>query len=280
MGFWSKLGKLGLAVAPYVAAPFTGGASLMFAPATDAALGQWNRKDAEKRAAQGLGPSSFDKWLGIGSGVASIGSSLGAFSGLGALRGAGYVGKSVSGVAKAASAAGKAGGIGGTLGNIYKGANVAQQGLGMAAASGMFGGGDGGGDDSYSYGNEDRASSGSGKPSAAYTARQNRTSSSSSGIGPSGRYSNVDFGFDYNDPNIADAIAAGRIQAQRDRGTYNPSSYDYGGHHGGSKPKKAKKLTKKQSITVGRANVNALKKQARPYAPESMRMKFDNGRGL
>lgn len=32
MGFWSTLGKIGVNAAPYVAAPFTGGASLAFAP--------------------------------------------------------------------------------------------------------------------------------------------------------------------------------------------------------------------------------------------------------
>lgn len=32
MGFWSRLGRIGLAVAPYAAAPFTGGASLALAP--------------------------------------------------------------------------------------------------------------------------------------------------------------------------------------------------------------------------------------------------------
>ncbi len=32
MGFWSTLGKIGTTIAPYVAAPFTGGASLALAP--------------------------------------------------------------------------------------------------------------------------------------------------------------------------------------------------------------------------------------------------------
>lgn len=83
MGFWSSLGKIGLAAAPYIAAPFTGGASLSFAPMTNQALGAWNQKDANNRAAQGLGPSSFDKFLGLGSGVAGMANSFGAFNGLG-----------------------------------------------------------------------------------------------------------------------------------------------------------------------------------------------------
>ena len=45
MGFWGTLGKIGLNIAPYVAAPFTGGASLAFAPMAN-------------RLAQGIGPSN------------------------------------------------------------------------------------------------------------------------------------------------------------------------------------------------------------------------------
>ena len=58
MGFWGKLGKIALTAAPYVAAPFTGGASLAFTPMANQAVGAWNAKDANKRAAQGLAPSS------------------------------------------------------------------------------------------------------------------------------------------------------------------------------------------------------------------------------
>jgi hypothetical protein len=72
MSFWSKLGKIGLAAAPYVAAPFTGGASLAFAPAANAALQKWNQADAQKAAAKGIAPSSFDKYVGMGSGIASV----------------------------------------------------------------------------------------------------------------------------------------------------------------------------------------------------------------
>jgi len=76
MGFWSKLGKIGLAAAPYIAAPFTGGASLSFAPMTNKALGAWNAKDAQNNAAQGLGPSKFDSILGMGSNLAGAVSSF------------------------------------------------------------------------------------------------------------------------------------------------------------------------------------------------------------
>jgi len=81
MGFWSKLGKIGLAAAPYIAAPFTGGASLSFAPMTNKALGAWNAKDAQNNAAQGLGPSKFDSILGMGSNLAGAVSGGGGDSG-------------------------------------------------------------------------------------------------------------------------------------------------------------------------------------------------------
>ena len=56
MGFWSTLGKVGLKIAPYVAAPFTGGASLAFVPAANAAVSAWDQHDASN-AAKGLAPS-------------------------------------------------------------------------------------------------------------------------------------------------------------------------------------------------------------------------------
>jgi len=76
MGFWSKLGKIGLAAAPYIAAPFTGGASLALAPMTNQALGAWNSHDAQSNAAKGLGPSKFDQILGLGSNIAGAVSSF------------------------------------------------------------------------------------------------------------------------------------------------------------------------------------------------------------
>lgn len=108
MGFWSKLGKIGLAAAPYVAAPFTGGASLMATGATNKALQKWNEHDAKKAAEKGLGPSNFDKWLGVGSNVAGVASGLGAF---GALGGAKSATSAASGAGKAANAASKVGGF-------------------------------------------------------------------------------------------------------------------------------------------------------------------------
>lgn len=79
MGFWGKLGKIALTAAPYVAAPFTGGASLAFAPMANQAVGAWSAADAKKNAAKGLAPSSFDKYLGLAGNVAGMAGGMGAF---------------------------------------------------------------------------------------------------------------------------------------------------------------------------------------------------------
>ncbi len=79
MGFWGKLGKIALTAAPYVAAPFTGGASLAFTGLANQAVGAWNAKDARERAAKGLGPSNFDKYLGLAGNAAGMAGGMGAF---------------------------------------------------------------------------------------------------------------------------------------------------------------------------------------------------------
>lgn len=79
MGFWNKLGKIALTAAPYVGALFTGGGSLAFAPAANRAVEAWSAHDAKKNAEKGLGPSNFDRYLGMAGNVASLGSSMGAF---------------------------------------------------------------------------------------------------------------------------------------------------------------------------------------------------------
>ncbi len=79
MGFWSKLGKIGLTVAPYVAAPFTGGASLALTGAANQAVGKWNQHDANEAAKKGLAPSNFDRYLGMAGNVAGMAGGMGAF---------------------------------------------------------------------------------------------------------------------------------------------------------------------------------------------------------
>jgi hypothetical protein len=83
MGIWSKIGKIGLMAAPYVAAPFTGGASLSFAPAASQAVKGWNARDANKAATKGLGPSKFDQYLGLAGDIGGMAGSMGAFSKMG-----------------------------------------------------------------------------------------------------------------------------------------------------------------------------------------------------
>lgn len=79
MGFWNKFGKIALQAAPYVAAPFTGGASLYAVPATQKIGQKWAASDANKAAAKGLAPSKFDKYLGMASNIAGMAGSAGAF---------------------------------------------------------------------------------------------------------------------------------------------------------------------------------------------------------
>lgn len=78
MSFWNKLGKIALQAAPYVAAPFTGGASLYAIPATQKLGQKWAEHDANEAISKGLAPSKFDKYLGMASSVAGMASGTGA----------------------------------------------------------------------------------------------------------------------------------------------------------------------------------------------------------
>jgi len=122
MGFWNKLGKIALQAAPYVAAPFTGGASLMATGATQKLGQKWAESDAKKAIAKGLAPSKFDKYLGMASGAAGLGSM--AF-GSGLLGGAGKVGAGVGKGASLGSIASKAGTGASKVGNVAKIASAA-----------------------------------------------------------------------------------------------------------------------------------------------------------
>ena len=119
MGFWNKLGKVALVAAPYVAAPFTGGASLMATSATQGLAKKWAQKDAEKAMAKGLAPSKFDRYLTMGGDVASLASGLGAFNSLG------KAGQAVSATSKAGKAASTGSKIGSALKTAGKVASVA-----------------------------------------------------------------------------------------------------------------------------------------------------------
>lgn len=140
MGFWNKLGKIALQAAPYVAAPFTGGASLMATGATQKLGQKWAEHDAKKAIEKGIAPSKFDKYLGMASAGAGLGSL--AFGGaLGSLGKAGSVGAgvgkgaSLSSIANAAPAATKVGGFAGNLGKIASAA-AGKSGSGWTGAIG------------------------------------------------------------------------------------------------------------------------------------------------
>jgi hypothetical protein len=124
MGFWNKLGKIALQAAPYVAAPFTGGASLMATGATQKLGQKWAEHDAKDAISKGLAPSKFDKYLGM----ASAGAGLGSMAFGGALSGLGKAGAVSSGVGKGAqlsSIASKAVPTASKLGNVAKIASAA-----------------------------------------------------------------------------------------------------------------------------------------------------------
>jgi hypothetical protein len=116
-----KVGKVALMAAPYVAAPFTGGASLMLAPAANALDKKWMQHDANANIAKGIAPSSFDKYLGMAGDIASIASPTGA---LGAL---GKVGSVAGGLGKAATIANAGLGTMGAIGNVVKQGQQPQQ---------------------------------------------------------------------------------------------------------------------------------------------------------
>jgi len=113
MGFWNKLGKIALQAAPYVAAPFTGGASLMATGATQKLGQKWAEHDAKKAIEKGLAPSKFDKYLGMASTAAGLGSSFTGGFGLGSLGS-----KGASAASNAAGAASNVGKVANTAGKL------------------------------------------------------------------------------------------------------------------------------------------------------------------
>ena len=131
MGFWSKLGKIGLTAAPYVAAPFTGGASLAFTGAANKAVGAWNERDARKNAEKGIGPSKFDQYIGLAGDVAGMASGAGALGKFGAGKYSGDSGGSWQD----------------KLGGMLGGGTGINSPYILSATSGGYGGGSGGGSD-------------------------------------------------------------------------------------------------------------------------------------
>lgn len=199
MGFWNKLGKVALVAAPYVAAPFTGGASLMATGATQGLAKKWAQKDAEKAMAKGLAPSKFDKYLTMAGDVAGVASSFGAMGGL-------------SGASKAASTAGKAASTASRFGNALSTANKVANAAGVAGsiASQMRGSGSNQGGSAQS----DARSTGGLSPSGSAVARNTGSVMPRGGYGYRNNPMNQ---LDQSSPNLASSIFQGREEAMRNQ---------------------------------------------------------------
>lgn len=241
MGFKSVLGKIGkvaLTAAPYVAAPFTGGASLAATGLTQAAVKKWASSDAKKAEAKGLAPSKFDKVLGKVGDYASMGSMV---MPTGALAGIGMLGKGAK-AAQVAAKAGTAAKVAGTASKIGKvasignkiktAADIAIPAIGAIGA--IKGARSGGAMNDAQYGNDlpsqggiTGRSGGRGIAPSTMPGQSNQTARGRNEVMPRG-------GFKYNDnplnqydqttPNLAEALHQGRQEAIRNqpfRGGYD-----------------------------------------------------------
>ena len=199
MGFWGKLGKIALTAAPYVAAPFTGGASLAFTGLANQAVGAWNAKDAQKRAAQGLGPSSFDRAVGMAGNIGSMAGGMGAFGKIG---GSNFSGDAFRGTGK---------GLTGWQGNLAKAGGIGSNIMGQMGGLGQAAGG---------YQQQYEPTMGQqpigGSNQAPGMNRFNRQARRT--LGP------VMGNMDQSNPNLAEGLASGRMEAIRNqpwRGGYD-----------------------------------------------------------
>ena len=138
MGFknvMKKIGKIALTAAPYVAAPFTGGASLMATGLANKAVQKWSEHDAKDAIAHGLEPSSFDRVLGKVGGVAGLASSFIPTNALGAIGMLGKAGKAATTAGKVGQATSTASKIGKVLNTASKVGSIAGPAVGMIAAA-------------------------------------------------------------------------------------------------------------------------------------------------
>lgn len=118
----SKIGKVALTAAPYIAAPFTGGASLLGTGLANKAVGKWSEHSANENAKKGLAPSSFDRILGKVGNIAGTASMFIPGGQLGALGKGAQVADKVSKVGKVTN----------ILGKVQKGADIAGSVIGAA----------------------------------------------------------------------------------------------------------------------------------------------------
>ncbi len=228
MGFWNKLGKIALQAAPYVAAPFTAGASLYAVPATQKLGQKWAEHDAKEAAKKGLAPSKFDKYLGYASSIASLASGTGA---LGKFGSAAYSGAKAAGAAGTAAKAAKGASTAKKIADTAKTVSTWQDRLrqGGQIASGMLN--PDGGAGQYGQGQY-----GGGGYVPQYDPRtSDQAQSTDRGIGPSASYGQVRpelSGFarrmynelgpvmgaaNQNNPNLAFALGQGRMEAMQNQ---------------------------------------------------------------
>lgn len=217
MGFWSSLGKTLLEAAPYIAAPFTGGVSLLAAPLTSKATDVWIQKNAASDAAQGIAPSSYDKYLGMAGDIGSIGAGVyGGVAGLSGLSSLGNAGKVLSMTAPiVGAAAGSA--LGGALGNKSGNPssnslpNTASSTRGLSPSTNAL----------NSLATSARSPSMGTQVGQAVNIGPGTGGVNSMGIGPSSQMAG--FGANQNNPNLANALSEGAAAGQQNlnrRGIY------------------------------------------------------------
>lgn len=238
MGFLNKLGKIALQAAPYVAAPFTGGASLMATGATQKLGQKWAEHDAKKAIEKGVAPSKFDKYLGMASGVAGLASSAGA---LGKFGSAAYSG--------AKGAGGVAGKLTGWQDKLGKAGSIASRAMGNSpygAGTEPQGGGGGWQTQVAQMGldalmNRNRNPEAPQAPQApGVSGFQQGLAQPRNGAMPRGGWGydqNPVHQYDQNDPNLALALHQGRQEAlmnQPWRAGYDVTNYDDEGNPSGT----------------------------------------------
>jgi hypothetical protein len=197
----SKIGKVALTAAPYVAAPFTGGASLALTGLANKGVQKWSEHDAKAAEAKGLAPSNFDKVLGKVGGYAGLASMAIPGGALGSIGMLGKAAQTAGKVGQVANVASKAGKVADIVGKVNKGVSVVTPVLSSIAA----------------------ARNQSSPTSQSSPIGPSANIGPSTGVGPGAvpRVSTAGNapGFNYgsNNPNLADSIAAGRGMAVKNQ---------------------------------------------------------------
>jgi hypothetical protein len=230
MGFWSSLGKTLLEAAPYIAAPFTGGVSLLAAPLTSKATDAWVQHDVNNDIAQGIQPSGYDSALSKIGDVGSI--AAGAYGGIAGLSGLSSLGNAGKVISMAAPLAGS------TIGQSMVNSQKAQQPSGPtsvpssttpSSSTSSTGGLSPSPSLLNSISSMHSPTSGTAVGSAIpsgnmnYMSNMNPSGSSNTGIGPSSNMGYLDYSQNMTNPNLQNSLGLGNQAAQqslRNRGIY------------------------------------------------------------